>query len=116
PLGVRLRRLFSGVGEFFPSGLGMAVAGAVAAAITVVLVTPYAQVAMRHSAPVREIASAERAPARLENAGHEIGRDVAEVQEEPGAIISKLESDIPSVAVWNEPRMSTTVLGLPDPP
>jgi anti-sigma factor RsiW len=117
PLSVRLRRLFDNIGGLFPSGLGMAVAGAVAAAITVVLVTPYAQVAMHRAVPIHEIAKAEPELALrpgVEPAHHEIGRQFGEVEEEPEAVISKLESDIPSVAVWNEPRMSTTVIWLPD--
>jgi anti-sigma factor RsiW len=117
PLGVRLRRLFDRIGGLFPSGLGMAVAGAVAAAITVVLVTPFAQVAMHQSAPIHEIAKAEpqlAAQPGVEPARHEIGREFGEAGEAPQAVISKLESDIPSVAVWNEPRNSTTVIWLPD--
>ena len=110
PLSVRLRRLFDSIGGLLPSGLGMAVAGAVAAAITVVLVTPYAQVAMHRAVPINEIATAE--PALAGRPGVEAVRHEAE--EEHEAVISKLESDIPSVAVWNEPRMSTTVIWLPD--
>jgi anti-sigma factor RsiW len=117
PLSVRLRRLFDRIGGLFPSGLGMAVAGAVAAAITVVLVTPYAQLAMHRGEPIHEIANvAPELAARpgVEAARHEIGRESGEVEEQPPAVISKLESDIPSVAVWNEPRMGTTVIWLPD--
>lgn len=117
PLGVRLRRLFDRIGGLFPSGLGMAVAGAVAAAITVVLVTPYAQLAMHQAAPIHEIAKAEPGLALrpgVQTAHHEIARESGEVGEESEAVISKLESDIPSIAVWNEPQMSTTVIWLPD--
>ncbi len=122
PFSVRFERIFGGIGNLFPSGLGMAVAAAVAAAITVVLVTPYAQMALKGSAPsapAREVASAERtltAPpeANVETARQNIAQDVADVEEEPQAVISKLESDIPSVAVWSEPRMDTTVIWLPD--
>jgi anti-sigma factor RsiW len=118
PLSVRLRRLFDGIGELFPSSLGMAVAGAVAAAITVVLVTPFAQMEMRRSAPMPEIAQTEHElavrPAAVESARHEIGRGFGEMEQEREAVISKLESDIPSVAVWNEPQMSTTVIWLPE--
>jgi anti-sigma factor RsiW len=117
PLSVRVRRLFGSISGLFPSGLGMAVAGAVAAAITVVLVTPYAQFAMHRSAPIHEIAKTEPELAvrpGVETARHEIARESGEAGEVPEAVISKLESDIPSVAVWNEPRMSTTVIWLPD--
>ena len=109
PLSVRLRRLFDSIGGLFPSGLGMAVAGAVAAAITVVLVTPYAQVAMHRAVPFQEIAKAQPEPAVRPGVA-----TASQVEEQPEAVISKLESDIPSVAVWNEPRMSTTVIWLPD--
>ena len=119
PFTVRLRRMFGGVGELFPSNLGIAVASAVAAAVTVVLVTPYAQTVMTHSGAPHEIARVERelvsAPvATTQTARNELARDVAQAEEEPQAVISKLESDIPSVAVWNEPRMDTTVIWLPD--
>lgn len=119
PFTVRLRRMFGGIGELLPSNLGIAVASAVAAAITVVLVTPYAQTVMSHSGATREIAKVERdlisAPAATtEAARNELARDVARAQEEPEAVISKLESDIPSVAVWSEPRMDATVIWLPD--
>ena len=75
-----------------------------------VLVTPYAQVAMHRATPINEIAKAEPQLAirpGVEPAHHE-------VEEEHEAVIYKLESDIPSVAVWNEPRMGTTVIWLPD--
>jgi len=119
PLTVRLRRMFGGVGEIFPSGFGIGIASAVAAAITVVLVTPYAQTLMNRSAATHEVATVEHelasAPAATtETARHELARDVAQAEEEPEAVISKLESDIPSVAVWNEPRMDATVIWLPD--
>jgi hypothetical protein len=119
PFTARLRRMFGGIGELFPSNIGIAVASAVAAAITVVLVTPYAQTMMNRSGATREIARVERdlvsAPAATtQNARNELARDVAQAEEEPEAVISKLESDIPSVAVWNEPRMDATVIWLPD--
>ena len=119
PFTLRLRRMFGGIGELFPSNLGIAVASAVAAAITVILVTPYAQTVTNRSGTSHEIARVERdlatAPAvTTQNARTELARDVAQVEEEPQAVISKLESDIPSVAVWNEPRMDTTVIWLPD--
>ena len=119
PFSVRLHRMFGGIGELFPSNLGIAVASAVVAALTVILVTPYAQTVMNRSGASREIARVERdlvtAPAvTTENARQQLARDVAQVEEEPEAVISKLESDIPSVAVWNEPRMATTVIWLPD--
>lgn len=115
PLMERLRRFVDGFSDLFPSGMGVAVAAAVAAAITVVLVTPYAQVALKGSQPVREIASTGRELASVPSgARREIAQDVAEVEEEPEAVISRLESDIPSVAVWNEPHMATTVIWLPD--
>ena len=119
PFTLRLRRMFGGIGELFPSNLGIAVASAVTAAITVILVTPYAQTVMNRSGTSHEIARVERdlatAPAvTTQNARTELARDVAQVEEEPQAVISKLESDIPSVAVWNEPRMDTTVIWLPD--
>jgi len=119
PLNVRLWRIFGGVGDFFPSGLGVAALSAIATAITIVLVTPYAQMATNRISPGREIAKVERefatAPTAIEGAARNgVGRDVAEAEPPPEAVISKLESDIPSVAVWNEPRTASTVIWLPD--
>jgi len=117
PLSVRLGRFFGGLGDFFPSGLGLTTAAAVAAALTVVLVGPYAQMAVNRSAPAHEIAKVERAVEAVPTAGiASLRQDVAEMEEEPEPMISKLESDIPSVAVWNEPKMGTTVIWLPDQP
>jgi anti-sigma factor RsiW len=119
PLSLRLWRIFGDLGEVFPSGLGMAMGAAVAAAITVIVATPYAQFALNHLAPAREVAVAAHdlaaAPVQVvESARNDVLRNVAEVGEEPEAIISRLESEIPSVAVWNEPHMGTTVIWLPD--
>jgi anti-sigma factor RsiW len=119
PLTVRLRRMFGGIGELFPSNMGIAVASAVAAAITVILITPYAQTVMNRAGARQEIARVEHdlqnaRSATIENARNEFAREVAQAEDEPEAVISKLESDIPSVAVWNEPRMATTVIWLPD--
>jgi hypothetical protein len=36
--------------------------------------------------------------------------------EDSQAIISRLEAEMPSVAVWSEPQSDTTVIWLPDQP
>jgi anti-sigma factor RsiW len=117
PLSVRIGRIFGAINDLFPQGVGMALAGAVAAAITVVLVTPYAQIWLNRGGS-GEIAQVERGvaavPRDIRMARHEVARDVVEMEEEPQTIISKLESDIPSVAVWSEPHEASTVIWLPD--
>ncbi|MGO9449939.1 MAG: anti-sigma factor family protein [Candidatus Binataceae bacterium] len=117
PLSARLGRFFGSIGDFFPSGIGLTTAAAVAAALTVVIAGPYARMLVNRSAPTHEIAKVERAVEAVPKEGiASVRQDVEEMEEEPEPIISKLESDIPSVAVWNEPKMDTTVIWLPDQP
>jgi anti-sigma factor RsiW len=90
PFWTRLGRFFSRGSDYIGSGFAWSTAVAAVAVLTAVLITPYAeQFAGRH-------------PAIAASDSH--------------AVISRLESDIPSVAVWSEPRTDTTVIWLPDQP
>jgi len=112
PVGVRISRWFSRIGEELSGSLAMAGAAAAAAVITAFLVTPFAQTALHH--PAREMARLERdateAPAAMASAP----ADFAEAATNSHAVISRLESEFPSVAVWSEPQTDTTVIWLPD--
>jgi len=93
----------------FSDGLGATIATGLAAAavavVTAVILTPYFK-----QAPILVPAEvARRAPSAPSQAV--IRPDVAE---NSGAIISRLESSSPSVAVWSEPQIDTTVIWIPD--
>jgi anti-sigma factor RsiW len=123
PFSTRVSRFMSRLGEQFGSGFGMATAAAVAAIITVILASPFArnleqnastlpQLASRQVAKVEQSVeqSAEQAPVQLASAPG----DMNATAEDSQAVISRLESEIPSVAVWSEPQNDTTVIWLPD--
>jgi Putative zinc-finger len=153
PFWARISNFFSQTSERLSSGFAMGAAMAAVAAITTVIVTPYAQhfAARIPATPLRmaaakivpsstnatplEIASAipqgsavklsdattDGLPVReLDSVTHdgpdEMPREFASamLDDDSHADISKLESDIPDVAVWSEPQDHTTVIWLPD--
>jgi anti-sigma factor RsiW len=101
------------------AGSGMAWGGAVAAAaiLTIFLMTPYAQQLANRAHSNTSIAAAGHG-ATL--AGNQLADAAAGeptmADNDSQADISRLESENPSVAVWNEPRRGTTVIWLPDQP
>ena len=107
-----LRRQLDAVG----SGIAWGGAVAVAAIMTVVLMTPYArQIANRGMAPTM-VASSDHgatAPVQVANAA---ANEPTMADNDSHADISRLESPNHSVAVWSEPRRDTTVIWLPDQP
>jgi len=129
PLTVRVRRTLRSIGEYLNSGFMMATVATAAAVITLAVVTPLIRhriangpadnsIARIENAPTQQIAKApgdvaavkhdvETAPADLAGAEGELPADSQ-------AVISRLESEIPSVAVWSEPRANTTVIWLPE--
>ncbi len=120
PFTVRLSRALRGFGEQISTGVGLATAVALAAIITAVLATPYAQIAVRRADNSREIAQVEHAVEQAPVAQASIAdvktarADLSGADDDSQAVISRLESEIPSVAVWSEPRTDTTVIWLPD--
>jgi anti-sigma factor RsiW len=114
PMGVRVSRWFSRLGDQLSGGLAMAGAVAAAALITAFLVTPYAQIALHH--PRREIAQLAAAAAVAPESVASAPEQLAQAASDSHAVISRLESEIPSVAVWSEPQTDTTVIWLPDQP
>lgn len=102
------------VDERMSSTFSLASAVVAMAALTALILTPYAReytvgrtatvVASAHVSPVLPAAPAQLASASEENP----------VIADSKAIISRLESQNPSVAVWSEPRTDTTVIWLPD--
>ena len=89
-------------------------------------VAPQQSVASQQFAAPQNVASADRGQSALPNdianglAAGDNGGDLAPVVApsdsagNSGAIISRLEADSPSVAVWSEPQSDTTVIWVPD--
>jgi hypothetical protein len=144
PINVRIRRRFGSWAESIGAAIAMGVAGAAAAVITVAVVTPYAQRFARHDAaplhygppsnvvaltphsvpPPNIVASAPQAGSamRPEDAVPDgaIAKVVAQAEDNATqssqAVISQLEAESPSVALWNEPQTETTVIWVPNQP
>jgi anti-sigma factor RsiW len=119
PLSVRFSRFFNRVSDQIGSGLGMAGAVAVAAILTVFLAAPFAGNLARWTGAAPEMVAqqtskvdtvAENAAAQMASAQS----DLSAAAQDSHAVISRLESEIPSVAVWSEPQNDTTVIWLPD--
>ncbi len=111
PLYVRIGRRLEASREQIMAALAIAGAGLATAALTAVLLAPYASRMVARYAPQATIsAPAERAESAL-------GPKLAAVAENSSrAIISRLEANSPSVAVWSEPKTETTVIWIPDQP
>jgi anti-sigma factor RsiW len=107
-----LRRQLDTVG----SGIAWGGAVAVAAIMTVVLMTPYArQIANRGMAPTM-VASSDHSAAAPDPVTNAAANEPTMADNDSHADISRLESENHSVAVWSEPRRDTTVIWLPDQP
>lgn len=134
PLHIRVTGYFDRLGERLGPVAAMGMAAAVAAVITVALVTPYARYLGGQNAPATPavIANAHDSPTPAMTLAHNDSREgdagnamfssphndmTAAPEDNPNdseAIISRLESDSPSVAVWSEPRTDTTVIWVPE--
>jgi anti-sigma factor RsiW len=108
-----LRRQLDSVG----SGIAWGGAAAVAAIVTIILMTPLArQFANRGTQPTTiasSVSNAAVAPAQVASA---TAGEPTMADNDSHADISRLESENHSVAVWSEPRRDTTVIWLPDQP
>jgi anti-sigma factor RsiW len=129
PLWNRVGRFFGRGADFIGSGFAWSSAVAAVAVVTAVLITPYAeQLAGRRLPYASTLARIEHdataLPEKLADAAGDVSgaarrdaeRDAAIASSDSHVVISRLESDIPSVAVWSEPRTDTTVIWLPDQP
>ncbi|HVN64308.1 MAG TPA: zf-HC2 domain-containing protein [Candidatus Binataceae bacterium] len=119
PFRVRMSRFFDRGFGAIGSGFAWGAAMAAVAAATTILISPYAtRLASRHPETVNAVTSiardAVRAPARLAEAFPDNSIQVASFNRDSHAVISRLEAEVPSVAVWNEPRTDTTVIWVPD--
>jgi anti-sigma factor RsiW len=145
PLGVRIRRYLTSFSDGIGATIATGFAAAAVAVVTAVILTPYFKQApflapLRAPAEIaRSVPSESSKPATAQNVASadrravlppdvandlavDTGGDVAPVAGPPdvsgnsGAIISRLEADSPSVAVWSEPQTDTTVIWVPDQP
>jgi anti-sigma factor RsiW len=101
-------------------GSGFAWGGAVAAvaAVTIILMAPYAEQFANpapHSATSIATTGHEAATAAIQVA-QAAASEPTMADNDSHADISRLESENHSVAVWSEPRRDTTVIWLPDQP
>ena len=108
-----LRRQLDSVG----SGIAWGGAAAVAAIMTIVLMTPYAQQFANRGTPSTVVASSNQNAAPPSNQVAAVtANEPTMADNDSHADISRLESANHSVAVWSEPRRDTTVIWLPDQP
>lgn len=108
----RVERYFGRGTDFLGSGFAWGGAVAAVAMLTMILMTPYLS-SRRPGAPAvvpNQIAAATVAQPSTAN------DESSMADNDSHAVISRLESGNPSVAVWSEPRKDTTVIWLPDQP
>lgn len=106
----RFGRWLESVDERVSASLSLASAAIAIAALTAIMVTPYArEYTTGHVVQVAASAQVHPVPAKTV-----ISQAANGQVEDSRAIISKLESENPAVAVWSEPRTDTTVIWVPD--
>ncbi len=134
PFFARIRNYLGSMTENLGGAIMGGLAGAAVAIVTAVLITPYARqfIADRHQAPQAQqvamrapaAAPAKAAPTQIASAAPsnsapssgaaQVFLGNQSVSGRPSAVISRLEADSPSVAVWSEPENDTTVIWVPD--
>jgi anti-sigma factor RsiW len=108
----RVQRYFGRGADFLGSGFAWGGAVAAVAMLTMILMTPYLS-GRKLGAP--NPASNQLAAATVAQPGT-ASDESSMADNDSHAVISRLESGNPSVAVWSEPRKDTTVIWLPDQP
>ena len=108
----RVERYFGRGTDFLGSGFAWGGAVAAVAMLTMILMTPYLS-GRKIVAP--NPGSNQLALATVAQAGT-ANDESSMADNDSHAVISRLESGNPSVAVWSEPRKDTTVIWLPDQP
>jgi anti-sigma factor RsiW len=115
----RVQRYFGSGADFLGSGFAWGGAVAAVAMLTMILLTPYAQQlsGRKLGAPTAAPNQIAAATVARPSVGASTADDEASMADNDShAVISRLESGNPSVAVWSEPRKDTTVIWLPDQP
>lgn len=118
PVLTRIARFLKRQAESVGSGFAWGGAVAAVAAVTIILMTPYAeQFANRGPHPATSIATTGHEAATAANqVAQAAASEPTMADNDSHADISRLESENHSVAVWSEPRRDTTVIWLPDQP
>jgi anti-sigma factor RsiW len=118
PLHVRISRYFESVREQLSTAFAFGAAGLAVAALTAVLIAPYASRFIGHGSPTQVAIvvspDAAPAPAAVEFVENEVSPAIVTPAMEPRTVIASLDSHIPSVAVWSAPESATSVLWVPD--
>ena len=130
PIRLRLSRYFDSLSEKLVAGAAIGAAATIAAVLIVVVVTPVARKVVNRDGSAAGVTASVGAPlsrllakstsktslAANSNASRS-QKLIANAKRDSGdaeAVISSLEADSPSVAVWNEPHTDTTVIWVPD--
>jgi len=117
PLHVRISRYFESVREQLNAGFAFGAAGLAVAALTAVLIAPYAAKFINQGSQT-QVASVQAAPAdaapSVEFVENEVSPSIVTPQVEARTVLASLESHIPSVAVWSAPESTTSVLWVSD--
>lgn len=111
--------------ERWVSGVALGFFSAIAAILTIILITPYARQYLVHdvsgSKTVKIVTPRERVSSQMAKVmtrprvqRQQFGTTVWGPDGDSYAVISHLETGIPSVAVWSEPQNDTTVIWLPE--
>ena len=117
PLFRRIERFLRRGTESLGSGFAWGGAVTAVAVLTVILLSPYVQ--KFRGSPLTAPASTQLADATVAQpalVGEPARDEPAMADNDSHAVISRLESDNPSMAMWSEPRKDTTVIWLPDQP
>ena len=114
PLHVRIRRYFESAREQLNATFALSAAALATAALTALLIAPYAARFVRHSQV--QLASAPQASnsaePTVEFVENEVSPRIVTPVVEPRTVIASVESHVPSVAVWSE--NATPVVWVPD--
>jgi len=114
PLHVRIRRYFESAREQLNASFALSAAALATAALTALLIAPYAARFVRHSQV--QLASAPQASnsaePTVEFVENEVSPRIVTPVVEPRTVIASVESHVPSVAVWSE--NATPVIWVPD--
>ena len=117
PVFTRIERFLRRQLDVVGSGIAWGGAVAVAAIMTIVLMTPYAQQFAKRGTQSTVVASSDQNVAPASNqVANAATNEPTMADNDSHADISRLESANHSVAVWSEPRRDTTVIWLPDQP
>jgi anti-sigma factor RsiW len=110
PIRARVREYLGSFNERLVAAMALASASLAIGAFTALLFEPYARDIVQRSRWATPAAAIAQAKAETPKA------EPASLARNSHAVISRLESEVPSVAVWSEPRDDTTVIWVPDVP